>query len=71
MSFKIHLDRVSKFLGQAGYGYEVVDAAGALVCEGWSKGDALTVREDAKAHSRRVLAQQERNRLAAITGDFE
>lgn len=69
MSYKIHLDRASKFLGQAGYGYEVVDSAGALVCEGWAKGDALTVRADAKAHSTRVLQQRERSRLAAITGD--
>lgn len=69
MSYKIHLDRASKFLGQAGYGYECVDDAGELVCEGWSKGDALTARADAKAHAARVLQHRERARLAAITGD--
>lgn len=67
---RIYLDRASKFLDQPGYGYEIVDTdTGALVCEGWSKGDALTVREDAKAHARRALQQQERARLAVITGD--
>lgn len=72
MTYKIHLDRASKFLGQAGYSYECVcTVTGKVIAEGWSKGDALTVREDAKLHSRRVLAQQERNRLAAITGDVE
>lgn len=69
MSYKIHLDRASKFLGQAGYGYECVDGLGNVVAQGWSKGDALTARADAKAHATRVLQQQERSRLVAITGD--
>lgn len=68
----IHIDRAGqKFLDQPGYAYEVTDESGALVCEGWSSGDAFTAREGAKEHARAALRRRERARLAAITGDVE
>lgn len=70
MKLHISLDRVSKFLDQAGYGYEVT-LGGALICSGWAGGDVLSAREEARDHARLVLRRQERARLASITGDVE
>lgn len=70
MKLHISLDRISKFLDQPGYGYEV-SAGGQLICTGWAKGDVLSAREEARDHARIVLRKQECARLAAITGDVE